>query len=55
MALQFGNLTPVDLLNDENFVLLINQSVPLWLDEFKEVIDKRVLLDLIKYRIRQVT
>ena len=43
------------LLNDENFVLLINQSVPLWLDEFKEVIDKRVLWDLIKYRIRQVT
>ena len=42
-------------LNDENFVLLINQSVPLWLDEFKEVIDKRVLWDLIKYRIRQVT
>ena len=43
------------LLNDENFALLINQSVPLWLDEFKEVIDKRVLRDLIKYRIRQVT
>ena len=43
------------LLNDENLVLLINQSVPLWLDKFKEVIDKRVLWDLIKYRIRQVT
>ena len=43
------------LLNDENFVLLINQSALLWLDEFKEVIDKRVLWDLIKYRIRQVT
>ena len=32
-----------------------DQTVPLWLDEFKEVIDKRVLWDLIKYRIRQVT
>ena len=31
------------LLNDENFVLLINQSVPLWLDEFKEVIEKSIM------------
>lgn len=42
------------LFNDENFVLLINQSVPLWLDESKEVIDKRALWDVIKYRKRQV-
>ena len=26
-----------------------------WLDEFKEISDKRVLWDLIKYRIRQVS
>ena len=43
------------LLDDENFVVLINRSVPIWLDEFQEVIDKRVLWDLIKYKIRQVT
>ena len=33
---------------------MINQSVPKWLDEFSSVIDKRLLWDLIKYRIRQV-
>ena len=43
------------LLYDENFVVLINQSVPIWLNEFKEVTDKRVLWDSIKYMIRQVT
>ena len=37
------------------FVALINESVPLWLEEFKDVIDKRLLWDLIKYRIRQIT
>ena len=42
------------LFNDENFVLLINQSVPLWLDESKEVIDKRALWNVTKYRKRQV-
>ena len=34
---------------------LINQSIPVWLNEFKDVTDKRVLRDLIKYRVRQVT
>ena len=29
--------------------------MPIWREEFKEVNDKRVLWDLIKYRIRQVT
>ena len=43
------------LLNDENFVTLTTQSVPMWLDEFEMVTDKRVRWDLIKYRIRQVT
>ena len=42
------------LVNDDDFVALINESVPLWLEEFKEVIDKRMFLDLIKYRIRQI-
>ena len=26
-----------------------------WLDEFKDIIDKRILWDLIKYRLRQVS
>ena len=42
------------LVDDEDFVTLINESVPKWLDEFSSVIDKRLLWDLIKYRIRQV-
>ena len=41
-------------MNDDDFVALINESVPLWLEEFKEVIDKRLLCDLIKYKIRQI-
>ena len=42
------------LVDDQDFVTLINESVPKWLDEFSSVIDKRLLWDLIKYRIRQV-
>ena len=35
---------------------MTNESVPLWLKEFKEeVTDKRLLWDLIKYRIRRIT
>ena len=29
--------------------------MPTWLDEFKDITDKRILWDLIKYRIRQVS
>jgi len=36
------------------FVTLINESVLVWLNEFNEVTGKRLLWDLIKYRIRQV-
>lgn len=43
------------LIEDENYVLAINQKIPEWLEEFEEVTDKRVLWDLIKYRIRQFT
>ena len=42
------------LVDDEYFVTLINESVPKWLDEFSSVRDKKLLWDLIKYRIRQV-
>ena len=41
------------MVDDENYVLAINQKIPEWLEEFKEVTDKRVLWDLIKYRVRQ--
>ena len=42
-------------MNDDDFVALINESLPLWLDELKVIIDKKLLWDLIKYRIRQNT
>ena len=34
-----------------NYVALLTESVPEWLAEFSAVTDKRVLWDLIKYRI----
>ena len=43
------------LAEDINFVTLLNESMPTWLEEFKEISDKRVLWDLIKYRIRQAS
>ena len=43
------------LTDDNDFVTLINESVHVWLNEFNEVTDKRLLWDLIKYRIRQVS
>ena len=42
-------------MEDSEFILMINQKVPDWREEFSDVSDKRVLWDLIKYRIRQVT
>ena len=41
------------LLDDEEYVSLINMKYPLWNDEFKEVNDPRLFWDLMKYRIRQ--
>ena len=43
------------LIEDENYVSAIEQKIPEWLEEFIDVTDKRVLCDLIKYRIRQFT
>ena len=43
------------LIEDENYVSAIEQKIPEWLEEFIDVTDKRVLWDLIKYRIRQFT
>ena len=44
-----------NLTKDEEYIKLITDSVPIWIEEFKDVNDKRVLWDLIKYRIRQVS
>ena len=54
-ALHIGNSINSSLVGDENYVLAINQKIPEWLGEFDEVIDKRLLWDLIKYRVRQFT
>ena len=45
----------VDTLRDENYVELIYAQYSEWLNEFREVEDKRLLWDLVKYRIRQIT
>jgi len=41
------------LLDDKEYVSLINTKYPLWNDEFKEVKDPRLFWDLMKYKIRQ--
>ena len=43
------------LLEDPEYINLIKDNVPSWLVEFNEVLDKGLLWDLIKYKIRQVT
>ena len=43
------------LVNDTNFVTLLAESILEWLNEFNAVTDKRVLWDLVKYRIRQMS
>ena len=54
MALRFWKFN-ASLVEDANYVKLLNESMPTWLDEFKNITDKRILWDLIKYRIRQVS
>ena len=43
------------LTDDDDFVKLINESVPMWLKEFEKVTDKRLLWELTKYWIRQAS
>ena len=50
----FGNFNS-SLVNDQDYCDLLDENVKEWLKEFKEVVDKRVLWDLLKYKIRQVT
>ena len=42
-----------NLVNDSDYGQLISANYNVWLEEFQEVLDKRVLWDLVKYRIRQ--
>ena len=44
-----------NLVNDSDYCELLTTEYVNWLEEFKEVHDKRVLWDLIKYKIRQRT
>ena len=45
----------LNLVNDSDYCELLTTEYVNWLEEFKEVQDKRVLWDLIKYKIRQQT
>ena len=44
-----------NLVNDPDYCQLISENYNVWLEEFNKVLDKRVLWDLIKYKIRQCT
>ena len=44
-----------NLVNDSVYCELLTTEYANWLEEFKDVQDKRVLWDLIKYKIRQQT
>ena len=44
-----------NLVNDSAYCELLTSEYANWLEEFKEVQDKRVLWDLIKYKIRPQT
>ena len=43
------------LVNDNNYCDLLHTNIKSWLEDFKVVVDKRVLWDLLKYKIRQLT
>ena len=42
----------VSLLDDKDYVILINGRYGVWVDEFKDIDDPRLFWDLIKYKIR---
>jgi len=54
-ASQQGQQILPSFVEDVNFATLLNESMPTWLDEVEEVSDKRILWDLIKYTIQQVS
>ena len=43
------------LINDQVYCDLLHTNFKEWLEEFNEVVDRRVLWDLLKYKIRQLT
>ena len=43
------------LVNDSDYRFLVVENIKNWLGEFEEVVDRRVLWDLLKYKIRQLT
>ncbi|KAL9979618.1 hypothetical protein ACROYT_G017301 [Oculina patagonica] len=43
------------LLDDNDYVALINDRYQVWVDEFRDIQDPRLLWDLIKFKIRQET
>ena len=43
------------LVNDQDYCDLLDENLKGWLEDFKDVVDKRVLWDLLKYKIRQLT
>ena len=43
------------LLDDNDYVALINDNYQVWVEEFRDIQDPRLLWDLIKYKIRQET
>ena len=43
------------LLDDKDYVTLINSKYEVWIEEFKDIDDPRLFWDLIKYKIRQDT
>ena len=42
-------------MNDSSYCDLLDTNIKSWLEECKDVVDKRVLWDLLKHKIRQLT
>ena len=42
-------------MNDNEYCQLLDGNFKMWLEEFKEIFDKRILWDLLKYKIRLFT
>ena len=43
------------LVNDNEYCQLLDANFKIWQEEYKEIIDNRVLWDLLKYKIRFFT
>ena len=47
----FGNYFNSTLVNDSDYRFLLDENIKNWLEEFKQVVDKQVLWELLKYKI----